>query len=291
MMRAMSGMREEREARATPYELVFGEGAFESEHFPAIQAEAQERGVDATDPERFVMLASVGALLRELPAEGGGAAALQELGLLLFQGYHFWRFGRRVYVVERGLARRLLARPPAVGEWELTPPHPAAYLQLPRSLLWARIAETAPAEPVDGLFWTMAGRADPAAPPYARLEALLALGLRSDRPGLSVVAVSAPLRGGSGHWADVRARDVATGATGVPGTADFANVLPGGELGGLHSLVNEAEVLKLISLVFWHAATYPDSVVPGESGGAAGAGPAGALAAASYVLRDVPDGG
>ncbi len=86
-MRAMSGMAEERAVRRTPYELVFGEGAFEEEHFPAIAAEAQERGVDATDPERFVMLASVGALLRDLPAEGE-AAALHELGLLLFQGYH-----------------------------------------------------------------------------------------------------------------------------------------------------------------------------------------------------------
>lgn len=302
-MRAMGGMTEEGAARRTPYELIFGAGAFEEEHFPAIRAEAQERGVDATDPERFVMLASVGALLRELPAEGG-AAALHELGLLLFHGYHFWRFGRVVYLVERGLVERLAAQPPVVGEWELTPPHPAGYLQLPRNLVWARIGESAPAEPVDGLFWTMAGGDDPAAPPYARLDALLALGLRSDRPGLSVVPVGAPLPDGPGHWADMRARERATGeaeatgaseATGATGAidavpaADFANVLPGGELGGLLSLVNEAEVLKLISLLFWHAAAHPGSVVPGASGGAAAGSWGGALP--RYVLRDVPDGG
>ena len=260
-MPAMRGMTEEGGARATPYELVFGAGAFESEHFPTMQAEAEERGVDATDPERFVMLASVGALLRELPPEDAGGDTLLELGHLLFQGYHFWRFGKRGYTIAGDLARRVLAAPPLVGEWELTPPHPAGYLQLPRNLVWARVAEGAPAEPVDGLFWTMVGRDDPGRPPFPRLDTLLVLGVRSDRPGLSVVAVGAALPGAPGHWADVHAR--ATAPEGAGG-ADFANVLPGGELGGLHSLVNEAEVLKLISQLFWHVALHPEAVAAGS---------------------------
>ncbi len=279
MMRGMSGMPEGRGERPTPYELAFGEGAFESEHFPAIRAEARERAVDAADPDRFLLLAAVGALLRELPPEGAGAGQLRELGLLLFQGYHFWLYGRRVFVVEPELARRLLARPPTVGEWELTPPHPAGYLRLPRNLVWARVAEGAPAEPVDGLFWTMVGRQDPATPPYDRLDTLLALGLRSDRPGLSVVPVAARLPGGPGHGADLRARESPPDA---PAPADFANVLPGGELGGLHSLVNEAEVLKLVSLLFWHAASHPGAVGPGAGGSEAGT---------VRVLRDVVGGG
>ncbi len=283
MMRAMSGMREEGGERPTPYELVFGGGAFESEHFRAIQAEARERGVDASDPDRFVLLASVGALLRELPPEGSDAEPLRELGLLLFQGYHFWLYGRRVYMVEGALARRLLAQPPGVGEWELTPPHPAGYLQLPRNLVWARTGASAPAEPVDGLFWTMVGREDPSTPPYERLDVLLALGLRTDRPGLSVVPVGARLADGPGHWADLRARDADPGA---PAGADFAHVLPGGDLGGLHSLVNEAEVLKLVSLLFWHAAAHPEAVAPGG-----GAGSERTPAADLHVLRDVSGGG
>ncbi len=265
-MRAMSGMPEERGERLTPYELVFGEGAFEAEHFPAIQADARERGVVTWDPDRFVLLASVGTLLRELTPEGTGADGLRELGLLLFQGYHFWLHGRRVYAVERALAKRLLAQPPAVGEWELSPPHPAGYLQLPRNLLWARVAASAPAEPADGLFWTMVGREDPLLPPYERLDALLALGLRSDRPGLSVIPVAARLPAGPGHWADVRAREADPGA---PQSPDFGNVLPGGEIGGLHSLVNEAEVLKLVSLLFRQAAT-PGAVGPAGAGAAVG---------------------
>ncbi len=277
MMRAMSGMPEGRGERPTPYELVFAGGAFEGEHFPAIRVEARERDVAAWNPDAFVLLASVGALLRELPPEGAGADSLRELGLLLFQGYHFWLYGRRTYVVERALARRLLAQPPVVGEWELTPPHPAGYLQLPRSLVWARVGADAPAEPVDGLFWTMVGRQDPATPPYERLDVLLALGLRADRPGLSVVPVDVSLPGGPGHWADVRARESEPGAPAV----DFANVLPGGELGGLHSLVNEAEVLKLVSLLFWHAAAHPEAVAPGGPG----------AAAELHVLRDVAAGG
>ncbi len=276
MMRAMSDMTEKTEPRATPYELVFGVGPFESEHFPAIQEEARERAVDVSDPERFVMLAAVGRLLRELPPEDAGSGALLELGLLLFHGYHSWLFGRRLYVVERPLAKRLLAAPPAIGEWELTPPHPAGYVQLPRNLVWSRVGEGAPGEPVDGFFWTMVGRDDPATPPYRRLDLLLALGLRSDRPGLSVVPVGAALPGAPGHWADLRARSDEGGAG--AGGFDFANVLPGGELGGLHSLVNEAEVLKLASLLFWHATAHPEAAVarPGTS---------------SYLIRDVAAGG
>ncbi len=141
----------------------------------------------------------------------------------------------------------------------------------------ARVAASAPAEPADGLFWTMVGREDPAIPPYERLDALLALGLRSDRPGLSVIPVAARLTGGPGHWADLRARAAAPDA---PASPDFGNVLPGGELGGLHSLVNEAEVLKLVSLLFRQAAN-PGAVA------AAGAAAVGDRPLDLQVLRDV----
>jgi hypothetical protein len=256
MMRAMSGAGGGAGARPSPYRLVFGgdgEGGIEAEAFPAIREEAAERGVDASDPERFIMLSATGSLIRELLPEDAEARAVLEAGQLIFQGYHFWRFGRCGYELDRPLAQRLFSRPDRVGEWELTPPHPAGYLALPRNLVWARIEAGAPAESVDGAFWTMIGREDPATPPYARLDALLVLGLRADRPGFSVVPVGAPVPGSPGHWADVRARPEASGA-------DFANVLPGGELKGLHALVTEAEVLKLLSLVFRHVAARPLAV-------------------------------
>jgi hypothetical protein len=277
----------------TPYALVFANERFESQDFPAIAAEAESRGIDASDPDQFVMLGIVGTLLRDLsgsalPAQPPDAARLStgepdpRLGLrmlaaLLFQAYHFWRFDRRVYTLEDAHFEALLARTIEIGSWQLAPPQPAGYIKLPRHRLWSRIEQAATPEPVDGLFWTMIGHPDPAAPPYARLDVLLALGMHPGRPGLSVIEVGVTLpaeparrgcdsaaertrpeaarpelRAPAGHWADIRAREEGD---------DFANVLPGGELSGLHALTNTAEVLKLVSRVFFdlsHQATTAD---------------------------------
>lgn len=255
------GMREAAPVpRRTPYELAFGAGVFEADRFPAIREEAEARGVEASDPARFVLLGTVGALLQELAPESaesgaGGvteASAVARYGALLFQAYQFWRFGRRVYVLEERLARRLVDPGLRVGEWALVPPHPAGYLQLPRHLFWARIEEAATPEPVDGFFWTMVGVEDPFAPPYRRLDVLLVLGMRAGRPGFSTIAVgtelvSAPL----GHWAD---------ADGRPDGGDFGNILPGGELQDWFGLVTEVEALKLVSRIFWYMAVHPDAV-------------------------------
>jgi hypothetical protein len=81
---------------------------------------------------------------------------------------------------------------------------------------------------------------------------MLVLGMRADRPGFGTIAVgtdlvAAPL----GHWADADAR---------PEGRDFENILPGGELRRLYGLVTEGEALRLISLLFWHAATFPGAI-------------------------------
>jgi hypothetical protein len=270
----------------TPYELVFGDPAL-AQRLDAIGAEAEARQVNAADPERFLQLAAAGELLRELRPEGTDAGGLLDLGRLIFHAYHYRLAGEPLYRLDEPLARRLLASPPPVGPWTLAPPAPAGYLGLPRQLLWARVAAGAAAEPVDGIFW----RADEAAVDR-RLDALLVLGLRADRPGFSVAGVSAVAPDG-GHWADLQAR--------VDGP-DFANILPGGELRGLHGLVTEAEVLKLLSLCFWHMAAHPDAAVrdvagseAGAAGNAAGAaaeresaaGEASPAAGRVYRVRDV----
>lgn len=244
-------------ARLTPYELVFARAGFEEEHFPMILAEAKERGVETSDPDRFLFLTAVGKLLRAMLPEDAGEPAVRRYGMFFFQAFNFWRFGRRLYLLEPAAARHLLDGAPPVGEWELIPPHPAGYLQLPRHLFWARVEENAVPEPVDGFFWTMVGEEDPAQPPYSRLDSVLALGVRPGRAGLSVIEVGATLGGGPGHWADADAR---------PEGRDFANVLPGGELEGLYAITNEAEVLKLISLIFWYTAVHPDAVGEPERG-------------------------
>jgi hypothetical protein len=230
--------------RRTPYELVFVDGAHEDDDFPAIAREAEERGVDAALPERLLLLESAGRLLRALrPDEANALPATGEYGALLFHGFHFWRAGRPLFVIEAGTLHGLLTSPRRVGAWELAAPAASGYVQLPRHLVWVPGVEGATPEPVDGFFWTIAPAVSGAG---RRLLLALVIGMRPGRPGFGIVAVEAPVPAGpAAHWADQSARTDG---------ADFANVLPGGELGGLFALTSIAEALRLASLVFHRAA-------------------------------------
>ena len=73
------------------------------------------------------------------------------------------------------------------------------------------------------------------------------------RPGFSVAPLSMELEQPAGHWGDAQMRG---------DTTDFANVLPGGELQGLHALESTGEVWKLVSRVFWYHAQYPTALNP-----------------------------
>lgn len=247
--------------RLTPYELVFAEARFEEELFPAIQAEADTRGGDLDSPEGFVMLSTVGKLLRDLqpariPGEAvsSAGALLEQYGALLFHAFHFWAADRRFYALEAAVLRGLLDHPPSIGDWLLRAPHGAGYIQLPRHLVWARVDEDTPPEPADGFFWTAVPVA--AGDPLRRLNVLLTMGLRPGRPGLSVVPIAADVPpAGAQEWLTTAAR---------PENGDFANVLPGGELQGWFSITTPLEVLKLVCLCFWYIATHPGAVVPVE---------------------------
>lgn len=239
-------------ARLTPYEMVFGHAYFEEDRFMVIREEAERVGALTTRPEEFIRLVTVAELLQDLLPEGAGGLELERHGQLLFQAYNFWDFGRELLVLGEPLVRELTSAEHEVGAWELTPPHPAGYAQLPRHLVWSRIEEDATPEPVDGFFWMMVGEEDPAKPPYLRLDVLFVLGMRPDRAGFSTIPVSRdqhaqPL----GHWADGQAR---------PEGRDFENILPGGELQRWLGLLTEAEALKLVSRIFWYIATHPTSV-------------------------------
>lgn len=255
--------------RLTPYELVFGDAeVFESERFPEIREEIEKRGAGTADPDAFVLLGTVGSLLRDImPEEDLPKEARSELfrrhGRLLHQAYHFWAFGRRAFAVDRPVIRYLVETSPRVGDWRLRPPAPAGYLQLPRHLFWGRIEPDAPPEPIDGFFWTMIGTEAAEDPPYARLDLLLALGMRPGRPGFASIDVGAPLDAGEEdgdggdddapvHWAHADAR---------PGGADFENVLPGGEIEGLYAITTPTEALKLASLCFWYIDRHPEALV------------------------------
>jgi hypothetical protein len=229
----------------SPYELVFGAPFFEEEQFPAIREEAEARGVETDIPERFLLLGSVGLLLQELLPEGPGRAEFSRVGQLLSQAYHIWGHGKPGYRLTEAEARELVQLTAEAEGWDLSPPSPCGYLDLPRHLFWARIEEGATPEPVAGFFWTVAGPAevsDPAvgADAARRLELLLVLGLFPGRPGFSTIALETPLE-----------RTDTFPRSGVrPEGEDFANILPGGELQGWYGLITELEVLKLVSLCF-----------------------------------------
>lgn len=235
-------------ARQQPYDLAFSDARFEKEGFPLILEEADATGVRTWEPERFLQMRNVAPLLRDVLAAEDGRA-VEQFGPLLFQAYHFWRFDKQVFAPTENLSRSLLGELPPIGVWQLLPPAPAGYLQLPVNLLWARVADDAPAEAIDGLFWTMVGENDPAVPPFPRLDLLVVLGLIRPRPGFSIAELSLQLPGEpQGHWGDAQARDDAT---------DFANILPGGELRNYHGIETMGEVLKLLSRCFWHMAQHP----------------------------------
>lgn len=261
------------ERRLTPYELAFGRESLDDRLFPPIAEEAEARGHPLHDPDRFLFLGSVGRLLRAVAggaededaagagvageagaagaagaAEATGAAGagggaegvgvgeqMRQHGRLLFHAFHHWRAGRVTRAIDADALRRLIEEVTGVGDWRLTVPAPAGYLQLPRNRVWAAPAEALQPEPVDGFFWTLLPEGPPA------LHLLLALGVRPDRPGFSVVPATG-VPDGEPHWAGIDAR---------PDGTDFETTLPGGELDRLYSIETAAEILKLASLCFW----------------------------------------
>lgn len=236
--------------RPLPYEIVFSDEAFEATHFPEIRAEAEHVQARTSEPIRFLHLPAVAPLLREV-VESSDHSATEEFGPVLFQGYHFWRYGKEVFSFEEPLLRELLSSQATIAAGELVPPKPAGYLQLPPRLLWARVAQDAQAEPIDGVFWTMVGWNDEAVPPFTRLDLLVVLGLMNERPGFSIAEIQAPLEiEAPATWASGPARE-----EGV----DFANILPGGELNNYLGIETAGEVLKLTARCFRYLTEHPES--------------------------------
>lgn len=236
--------------RPTPWDVVFSDETFESTTFPAIEREAAERDIDPSTPDQFLLLSTVGTLLHELapdaePSAAGGLQpidAVRAFGPLAFQAFNFRRHDRTVVELDEADTRSLLGARDAIGDWSFKVPAPAGYLQLPRNLVWAHVADDVPAEPADGIFWTVTSseRTHAAEEPHA-IALLLVLGLREDRPGFTVVDATASPPDPPGHWGDTDAREDG---------GDFENILPGGELSSLHGIVTVAELFKLVSRAF-----------------------------------------
>ncbi len=244
-------------ARFTPYELSFPDLSQARAHFDAIRSEADARKVEVRDPSAFVMLAATGQALREIRSAEDDPALIRQYGLLLFHSFHFCEEGEALYLVEAGTLRDLLDKDPDTSGWTPsfgeTAGHAAGYVQLPQHLVWVRSEDGAPPESLDGFFWVRSG-AD-------HCGFLLALGMRGERPGFSVVDFSDLPLNEACDWSSLQAREEG---------GDFSSSIPGSELEGLYELRSVGEVLKLASRVLWRIECGEGGshgVRPVESGG------------------------
>ncbi|HEY7878967.1 MAG TPA: hypothetical protein VIC55_12110 [Gemmatimonadaceae bacterium] len=243
-------------ARVTPYEMILE--SFEHDAFPAIRAEAEQRGRDPRNHDDFMLLGLVGATLASMIADDAPPEALDQYGELLWQGFRFWSTGRRIYAFDEMITERLTAPQRDLGQWELAAP-PAAYLQFPYQRVWTRVVPDAPYEPVDGCFVASNAELVSHGEP-TELRLLLVLGLRADRPGVSLVLHRVELDPGDApRLARAPWRD--------SGNA-FANTMPGGERKGLRTLITEGELEALVLRALHVLDTQPRVLVPRPGGSA-----------------------
>ncbi len=236
-------------ARRTPFEVLLPAPEFADERFPALEEEARRREIPLVDPGVMLLLESGVELLQELRDPGQDPAEGYPYGALLFHAFHFWRAGRPLFLLDTPAFRRLVAEGPGAGEWSPRPPGAAGYVQLPQHILWAVGGEGSVPESVDGFFWSV--------PDPDHFSVLVVMGMRRDRPGVSVVPLPPlPLRT-VGEWAVTTVR---------PGGGDFTSSLPGAELEGLHAVETAGEILKLAARVFWYLDVRPGAVTEGAPG-------------------------
>lgn len=219
-------------ARLTPYELSFPDLGFARSHFEAIRHEAEERGVDLRDPSAFVMLAASGQALREIRGPQDEPSLIRQYGFLLYHTFHFCAADEPLFLMPARVLRELLDRPAGGPPWTPTLEPPAGYAQLPQHLVWVQAAEDAPPESLDGFFWTRTSAGS--------FALLFILGMRGDRPGLSVVPLDELAAADAPEWIGMEMRE---------GGGDFAPSMPGAELDRLFELRSAGEAIKLAALV------------------------------------------
>ena len=238
-------------ARLTPYEIAFMDGDFESRVFPMILDEAEGRREDPARRERFVFLGTGGDAIRDIIPPDAPAEMLEEYRALFYHAFNFWRFGRRLYVLDPPVARYLVEGKPGLEGWTFRAPYDSLYLQLPPNLFWASIGTDVPPEPVDGFFVTISTASDPLGIPFTELEVLMVLGIHRLRAGFSVIPFDTEVGAGIPPvWLE----------PGREAGMDFENVLPGGEMAGLYSILTTHEALKLVARVLWYIETNSEDV-------------------------------
>ena len=258
-------------ARITPYELLLPEADFADLRFPLIEEEAKERETQTHDPEAFNLLSQVGAILRIIRGEDDDPRLIHQSGVLLFHAFHFWKEGLPFYQMDTGVVRYLVEAGPGGGEWAAALPGRAGYFQLPQHLFWVPGGDDSPAESIDGFFWS--------APDEKNISLLITMGIRRDRPGLSVVPLPTLPLSAAGEWAATQVR---------PDQDDFQSSLPGANHEHLYSIEAGAEAVKLAMRIFWYLDVFPASVEAGTQGPGDDEGPVpSSLEARRIVLGDI----
>ena len=131
--------------------------SLEAVAFPAIRAEAAQRGTDTRRRDQFVLLGHAGAALEQFVSDDADPDAIEEYAEFIHQGYQFQEFGCRLYSFSEYVTRELTQEEYDVGDWTFAGP-PACYLQFPHSpLAGARDDELAPHQLVDGCFVVVDG--------------------------------------------------------------------------------------------------------------------------------------
>lgn len=187
-----------------------------------------------------------------LPADAD-AGALEQSAELLWQGWRFHESGARLYVLSDAAAARLTVPDYDGAGWRFAAP-PACYVQLPYQRIWSRVSDDAAYEPVDGCF--VAARALPGG--RHELSLLAVLGLRRERPGVSLVPHRATL-----DDADVAARIARPWREGAE---PFANAIPGGELKGYRTMATASELEALVLRTLQALDTGSRALVRAEGG-------------------------
>jgi hypothetical protein len=236
----------------TPYEVAFADTAYETDVFPTIAADAEFHGSDPLRLDPFRMLPATGEAVRAFVPPEAPPEALEQYRALLYHGFNYWSLGQSTYLLHPAAARFLVEAQPGMEGWDLVLPRPSLYIQLPYNLFWGSVSPEETPEPVDGLFVTGSNATGPSGEPFLRLEVLLVLGLRRDRAGFSVIPFDTEAGPGIARtWAESGSRESGR---------DFENVLPGGEMSGLYSVLTVGEVLKLLGRVLWYMDTFPADV-------------------------------
>ncbi|MDQ6886692.1 MAG: hypothetical protein M3068_05295 [Gemmatimonadota bacterium] len=245
-------------ARLTPYESILE--PLERSTFPAIRAEAEQRGTNTRRRDQFLLLGHAGAALKEIVADEAPADAIDEYSELLYQGYQFWSFGRRLYVLDESVTEKVTQPTADLGSWMFAGP-PSSYLQLPPQRLWSRVSVESPYEPVDGCF-VVCDDTLPAEDAGAHLRVQLVLGMRSERPGVSLVSYRTDL--------DPRTAPEHAGSPWREDGPAFSNAIPGGERKGYRTVATTSELEALVIRILWHLDRNSRSLVAHDASAAAG---------------------